>query len=923
MGLVAIFFFVVYFVALSFITLFCLLQFQLYRGSKTPYLSLSKNAAPDPNQPLPDLEEWPRVCVQLPIYNERFVLERLLEAVVAMEYPLEKLEIQVLDDSDDQTTELAAEKVTLYQSQGFQIQHIRRGERKGFKAGALAHGMSLSEAPFFAIFDADFIPPPDFLKKCLPLLWQDEGLALVQAKWDHLNEDHSLLTRLQALQLNIHFGVEQPGRMGKNLFLQFNGTAGVWRRKAIEEAGNWTSDTLTEDLDLSYRVQLKGWRLHFMKELKAPAELPVAMQSYKSQQFRWMKGGAETAKKILPLLWRSEESFDRKIHGSVHLLGSSTFLLIFLASLASVPSLLLEPYFSIKEYYLWVFLLGTLAFATVFTMANGSLWKLLYFPLYLSVFMGMSLHNARAVWQGWRGKVTPFVRTPKFNLTGRQSLGRIHTYRSGGWQWATAMEGLLAIYFAWGMLYGLKNEQYVFVLYHLLLAVGFAMVFWWSLPQDGVLQKALFVLGMMGLMAGMMVWADRSDMRLFFWLFAFAAGGSLWGAGQIKSLWGLMLATILLRLPVFFCDFPLSEDYLRFYFDAALWALGENPYLIVPEQWSAGAGDLLTGPLAIAWEGMNSASYPTVYPPISQYFFYAMFKLSMGSLDGFAAFSRFFFLLADLGMVYLLWKGMVGERTRPWAAGFYALHPLVIVEGVGHLHTEILAMLLLALALQLRGQRTWASLGFWALSIGVKLLPLLAFPLVLKGKTFWQQALGGLGVLALVGLTFAPFLESGMGMHFLSSLDLYFRRFEFNASLYYIFRWPLQLHLGYNPIAWLGPGMGILTALGIALVGNPWFGKKLSLSAADQFAWIIGIYFLMATTVHPWYMLWGILACILSSSAAGYGLGLWSFAVVASYGFYSNYEQVGPWWWIQYGGLVLGLVFYLKSKPSLPPVGEP
>jgi cellulose synthase/poly-beta-1,6-N-acetylglucosamine synthase-like glycosyltransferase len=270
MGLVAIFFFVVYFVALSFITLFCLLQFQLYRGSKTPYLSLSKNAAPDPNQPLPDLEEWPRVCVQLPIYNERFVLERLLEAVVAMEYPLEKLEIQVLDDSDDQTTELAAEKVTLYQSQGFQIQHIRRGERKGFKAGALAHGMSLSEAPFFAIFDADFIPPPDFLKKCLPLLWQDEGLALVQAKWDHLNEDHSLLTRLQALQLNIHFRGRAAGSHGEKFVLTIQ-----WDGRCMEKKshrGGWKLDLRYPNRRFGLELQgaIKGLEVALYERIEGP-----------------------------------------------------------------------------------------------------------------------------------------------------------------------------------------------------------------------------------------------------------------------------------------------------------------------------------------------------------------------------------------------------------------------------------------------------------------------------------------------------------------------------------------------------------------------------------------------------------------------------------------------------------------------------
>jgi len=919
MGLIAILSFLIYFVALCFITLFCLLQFQLFRGHRRHRISLSENTVNTNKKSHAKQETFPLICIQLPVYNERYVLERLLDAVVAMDYPRERLEIQVLDDSDDETVAVAAQKVAELKQLGFEIEQVRRESREGFKAGALAYGMGRSLANYFAIFDADFVPPKDFLEKSMPVLLEDDGLALVQARWVHLNENYSLLTRIQALQLNIHFGVEQPGRMEKQLFLQFNGTAGVWRREAIEQAGGWTYDTLTEDLDLSYRVQLLGWRLHYMKELMAPAELPVAMQSYKSQQFRWMKGGAETAKKILPMLWSSGESFERKLHGSVHLLGSSTFLLIFLASLVSVPSLLLDDYFPIKHHYLMVFLLGTLAFATVFTVANESQWKIFYFPLYLAVFMGMSLHNSRAVWQGWLGKITPFVRTPKFNVTGRQPILTSNAYVREGLHWVTIMEGILALYFAWGVLYGLQNSQYVFVLYHMLLAIGFALVFWWSLPKNGVTRKGLFLLGMTGLVMGMMAFADRSDMGVFFVLFALAAAGALWGAGQINSLWGVLLAVALVRLPVFFYTFPLSEDCLRFYFDAALWAMGENPYLILPELWGVEAGEVLAGDLKEAWVGMNSAQYYTVYPSLSQYFFFGMHQISGGGLQGFALTARIFFLLADLCIVYGLWKGLLLKNRGKWAAGLYAFHPLVILEGVGHLHTEILAIALLTIALHMRAKHWGLALVFWGLAIGIKLIPLLAFPLILKDKENKQQWVGIVLVLLGVALTFLPFWQGGMVEHFFSSLDLYFRRFEFNASLYYIFRWPLQLYLGYNPIGWLGPSMGLLTALGIALIGSSWMGRRKGLSAEDRFAWIVLIYLLMATTLHPWYLLWGIMAGFLSRSWAGKILLVWSFLVVASYGFYENLQQIGTWWWFQYGSLMVAAVYLGLTKLSLKP----
>jgi len=257
-----------------------------------------------PKHPSTAPSELPHVTVQLPIYNERHVVDRLIDAVAAIDYPHDRLEIQVLDDSTDDTTDILRRRIRYHQQQGIDIQLIRRPNRTGFKAGALQHGLQRAKGTYIAIFDADFIPQPDFLRQVLPH-FQDPRTAVVQTRWAHLNEDHSLLTKLQAFQLNNHFYVEQSGRYLGNLFLQFNGTAGVWRKKAILDAGGWQWDTLTEDLDLSYRAQLKGWKIRYLPWVGTPAELPVEMNSFKAQQYRWIKGGAETARKILPPLWPS------------------------------------------------------------------------------------------------------------------------------------------------------------------------------------------------------------------------------------------------------------------------------------------------------------------------------------------------------------------------------------------------------------------------------------------------------------------------------------------------------------------------------------------------------------------------------------------------------------------------------------------
>lgn len=469
---------VIFFLILSLIAAYCILQFYL----SWRYLQKPKKMI------VPEIAEWPKVCIQLPVYNELHVIERLIDAVCKIDYPKELFEIQILDDSNDVTTDIAVKKAAVYRDLGFCIEVIRRKERTGFKAGALDFGLTKTKAELIAIFDADFIPSTDFLKKSIPH-FVDNKIGVVQTRWGHINKNYNLITRLQAFQLNVHFSVEQSGRYFGGHFLQFNGTAGIWRREAIADGGGWSADTLTEDLDLSYRAQLVGWKFKYIEEVESPAELPADMNSFKAQQYRWMKGGAETAIKILPRLLRSDAAFSNKLHGIAHLLGSSVFLLVLLAGLLSWPAIFFMNNFGLNSLWMTVFFAGLLSLVIVYFIGNiksiassDSASRLTFiefsglFVMFLSLSMGMSLHNSIAVIQGYSGKRTPFVRTPKLALgkTGDKLVKS--QYVVGKIPSGTLFELILAIYFTAAAIWGMRIEESSLLIYHLLLAAGFGTI---------------------------------------------------------------------------------------------------------------------------------------------------------------------------------------------------------------------------------------------------------------------------------------------------------------------------------------------------------------------------------------------------------------------------------------------------------------
>lgn len=481
-----------YGIALCFIFSYSLSQFHLLAIYWRKRKAFQK--AQQASHALP--EQWPMVTVQLPLFNEKYVVERLLDNIVALDYPKNCLEIQILDDSTDETTALLQKKIQSLQSTNIDIQLVRRPNRQGYKAGALKYGLEIAKGEFIAIFDADFLPSADFLKKTIPPLVANQKLGVAQTRWGHLNRNYSSLTKLQAFALDAHFTIEQTARNIGGHFINFNGTAGVWRKECILDAGNWEADTLTEDLDLSYRAQLKGWKFLFLEEVESPAELPASMEALKSQQFRWTKGGAETARKNLKrVLSAKDVPWGTKIHSTFHLLNSCIFLAVLTTALLSVPMLFVKdqhPELDLLFKVAGVFLLSlfTLGFhyATAYFRFRTFSWSkfgrfLMAFPMFMSMSMGLSLHNAIAVFEGLIGKKSPFVRTPKFNIMDKKDGWKDNTYLLKKLPPLTLAEGLLALFFLCGIGIGIYLDDYGLLPFHMMLFLGYGGIFVYTLKH--------------------------------------------------------------------------------------------------------------------------------------------------------------------------------------------------------------------------------------------------------------------------------------------------------------------------------------------------------------------------------------------------------------------------------------------------------
>jgi len=441
--------------------------------------------------PVPLPEKLPRVTVQLPLYNEMYVVDRLLDSVTKIRYPKGLLEIQVLDDSTDETTAIASAAVERYREQGFDIHCLHRQDRHGFKAGALDAGLQVAKGEFVLIFDADFIAPPDILERSLGH-FQDPRVGMVQARWGHINRDYSLLTQVQSVLLDGHFILEHGGRNRSGRFFNFNGTAGVWRRAVIADAGGWQHDTLTEDLDLSYRAQMKGWRFVFVQDLVSPAEIPVEMNAFKSQQHRWAKGSIQTCKKLLPAILASSLPRHIKAEAVFHLTANFAYPLMILLSLLMFPAMVIR--YNMGWYEMMIvdvplFLGATMSVCSFYLMSQrevfGESWKsrIKYLPMVLAVGIGLSVNNAKAVLEAVFGMESEFTRTPKYRVEGASDEWKQKRYR-GTPNLVPFVELLLALYFSFMAYYALVNEIYGTLPFIFLFQAGYLYTAAMSLFQN-------------------------------------------------------------------------------------------------------------------------------------------------------------------------------------------------------------------------------------------------------------------------------------------------------------------------------------------------------------------------------------------------------------------------------------------------------
>ena len=486
---------VIYSTALLLIFLYSLVQLNLLFN----YLSGRKKDTASPQFDLSNPEEIPYVTIQLPVYNELYVMERLLDNIALADYPKDKLEIQVLDDSTDESFDISARHIERLQKTGLNIVHISREDRSGFKAGALKEGLEVAKGEFIAIFDADFLPQQDWLKRTIPYFKNPE-IGVVQTRWGHINKDYSLLTKVQAFALDAHFTLEQVGRNSKGHFINFNGTAGVWRKTCIIDAGNWEGDTLTEDLDLSYRAQLKNWKFKYLENVETPAELPVVISAARSQQFRWNKGGAENFRKMLFKVLSSKNiSAKTKVHGILHLLNSTMFLNVLIVAILSIPMLYikneyghLKPYFIIMSFFVISTVIFFICYWFTFKNIYGGGFKQFIryvgmFFTFFSIAMGFSLHNSIAVLEGHIGKRSDFIRTPKFNINTLTDSWKGNKYLKKNISLNVIFEGILMLYFGFGMysafVVGDQGGDFGLFPFHLMLFLGFGFVFFKSLSS--------------------------------------------------------------------------------------------------------------------------------------------------------------------------------------------------------------------------------------------------------------------------------------------------------------------------------------------------------------------------------------------------------------------------------------------------------
>lgn len=446
------------------------------------------------------MTKYPMVTIQLPVFNEQYVVERLIDSVIAMEYPKSKKEIQVLDDSTDETLEISRRIIQKYQKQGHLITLMHREVRTGHKGGALREGLKKAKGDFVAVFDADFVPSAEFLVATIPYFLKDSKIGMVQTRWGHINSEFSHLTRAQAMGIDGHFIIDQVARAGSNLYMNFNGTAGMWRKKCILDAGNWQDDTLTEDFDLSYRAELKGWKFKYIKDIVSPAELPVQLSAYKSQQFRWANGSIQTGMKLLKKILCARETLPIKLEAVVHLTYYSVHPIMLLNILLTIPALHMSFLF---ENHVRIFVVATFfalaTFGPLFFYGFSQYilykdWKkkIRWVPLMMILGTGIAVNNTKAFLEAVFGKKTEFVRTPKLGvrLRGEQWKNKKYKVKVNG---LAFFEFFFTLYSIYGVLISILYRRYFAIPFLLIYAVSFFYVFFIGLTEEYQLKRVAAV----------------------------------------------------------------------------------------------------------------------------------------------------------------------------------------------------------------------------------------------------------------------------------------------------------------------------------------------------------------------------------------------------------------------------------------------
>jgi len=443
---------------------------------------------------------WPKVTIQLPMFNEYYVIDRLIDATIKLDYPKNKLEIQILDDSTDDSRLVAQKKVKEYKKKGFDITYIHRTNRDGHKAGAMREATKVAKGQYIAVFDADFLPNPQFLKKTVPHFFTNPNIGMVQTRWSHINEDYSILTKAQSIGIDGHFMVEQVARNGSDLWMNFNGTAGIWNRECIEDAGGWQSDTLTEDFDLSYRAELKGWKFKYLTDIANPAELPATVQAFKTQQFRWCKGSIQTAVKLIPRIWKSNESWKIKLEALTHLTNYSVHPLMIINILVTLPLLLFHERFehiSLAVLFGAAFILsigtfGPMVFYAVSQRALHKDWKhrMLWLPVLTMIGTGVAINNTRAWIEAVIGKKSEFVRTPKLKIESQKDkVAERSRYKTKKIDNNAYLELLMAFYITFTIVTAFIVDKWFVVPFLALYAAGFYYVSFYTFLETFKLNR--------------------------------------------------------------------------------------------------------------------------------------------------------------------------------------------------------------------------------------------------------------------------------------------------------------------------------------------------------------------------------------------------------------------------------------------------